>query len=792
MAGPHANDFVRHNTQETDVVHVSSESFPRCENQVTDGYLEALATQPNVHPEAKPHDHDIGEILHLIDFTDANISPTQHDSPSIAALNGPSPETVKLNQNVETTETNKRNQRLSARQSLSLTGCITIFGGSVLLLPFLAFLLFLWGSAGPAPGGAQATTLWRAIMLNGWALQSVTILSLALRAITAAQAAVCTSLLAALLAERRYSPISTIAKLSVLRGMNGNPLDLLRATSPFKAQSIAKWSGQEFTLAAILALTSLAIQFSSTILISDFDATVLIQFPTQTRQNVALSESTLNLSSIGSYAEFEWRHGWPIFGGRGATNLAKPDIRGLSDTGLQHRAFLPYDKGNRTILRSFKGPTAVMTTRVSCIPPTLDATFNPVYPDSTYPYGSINGTILFNTTFEDVNLFANTCSYDRLQNRTACLPPMFSCTVGNALWLTGWIPSLCHLVIPEIESTIPDNPKTEFHNIEDLLDSRAGRWDRDVDPWDEAAYWPFLVIATNAGIDLLKNMNATGTRMLPLQPYQRYGEWSSFTLNGSFLINITLCSVGFNMSLAHVELSSIDDPREPSVELNKAEQSLDGERAQIFLGASEIQDPGERGILTLDKMQYLNSTSSAAELDPFQPEMGTGSFSSFLFYNSLVLWERLGLLVRTWNSGLSVITCSPCWAWGYSLSRDVAVVFTRIINTSGRAALAIDMTLYAVMSTWYYDLLPGFDVPGVVEASFSKSCSVPSRWQGIIAVISVVAIHLICVLVTTIRYLQLIRYSRQGNIWHAVSQLVSTSTHKILDMSNNTGDKDVT
>ncbi|KAJ2998190.1 hypothetical protein NUW58_g397 [Xylaria curta] len=795
MAGSVANDFLSHETEGINVVRVPSESSPGFENRIADGG-QALATQSNVHLETKPHDRNTDEILHPINSIDDNSS-DPHNPPLIAASNRTSSETANLNAttgNTETTEINK-NQRLSARQSLSLTGYITIIGGTFLLLPFLAFLLFLWGGTGPSPGGAKATTLWRAIMLNGWALQSVTLLSLALRVLAGAQAAVCTSLLAGLLAERQYLPISNIAKLSVLRGMSASPLDLLWIMSPRNMRSASKWLGLEFTLAAILALTSLAVQFSSTILISDFGSAVLIQFPTRTQKNLALSESTLNVTFAGIYQEFGNHHGWPAFGGRGTTDLAKPNIHGLSDTGLQQRAFLPYDQGNRTTLRSFKGPTAVIATRVSCIPPIMDATFNPVYPDSTYPYGSINGTIEFNATFKGANISANSCSYDELHNNTACLPPTFSCTVGNSMisgsrWLTEWMPTLCHLVVPEVENTIPADPNTEFYSIQDVLTARAGIWNRDVDPWDEAAYWPFLVIATNATIQFLKRMNATGTRMLPLQPYQRYGEWSSFTLDETSMINITLCSVGFNMSLAHVELSSVDDPREPSVELNTVDQSLDGEGVQILLGASDIQDPRERGILTLDTIQYLNSTSTA-ELNPFQPGMGTGSFDSFLLHNSLILWQRVGATVRTWNDEMSVIICNPCWGWGHWLSRDTAAVFTRIINTVGRPALAIDMALYAIMSTWYYDVLPGFNVPGVVEVAFSKSCSVPRHWGGIIAVISVLAVHVTCVLVITIRYLRLIRYSRQGNIWHAISQLVSTPTRKILDMSNNAADKEI-
>ncbi|KAI1813873.1 hypothetical protein GGS20DRAFT_449969 [Poronia punctata] len=694
----------------------------------------------------------------------------------------------------------KPNQRLAIRQSLGIAGVATIAGGSILLLPFIGFLLFLWGGRGRAPGGAQATTFWRTIMLNGWAIQSVTLSSHVLRAITASQAAVCVSLLAALLVERRRSPVSKIAKLSLLRGMSGSPLELLKTAFPLELRNIRKESVPELVLTFILTLVSLAVQFSSTILLSDFGSAILIQFPTRTSHNVALSESTLNTTFFGSYRALDQRYGWPTFGGQGAV-VSWPNTN-ISDTGVHKRAFLPYEKDNRMKLRSFNGPTAVMSTRISCIPPKLDATFSPIYPDDTYAYGSINGTISFDDTFRDAGISANQCTYAELHNKTVCLPREFACTVGVGAGvfaapapLTTWAPSLCHLAIPVLEKPTgprPGTKGTKFKNIQDVLVATAGRWSKDSDPWHDPAYWAFLVMATDSNLDLFQYMNETGRPMLPLRPSGLHGEWSSFVLEEGSMINVTLCSAGFNMSLAYVELSTVDEPREPSVGLNALTKSLDAQDVQDMVGASNIQDPGTRGILTLDTIQYLNSSSSSSTgPESFQPNLGTGSFGSFLFYNSLALWSSLGSSVRLWSDGLSAVACTSCWAWGSFLPRDVAVLFTRIINTSGNAALAIDAVFYAITVNWYYDLLPAFDVSGTVEASFSKECSIPKYWQGIVAVISALVIHLICVLVITIRYVKYTRYTRQGNIWHAISQLVSMPTYEILGSSNEKTDRDV-
>lgn len=95
-------------------------------------------------------------------------------------------------------------------ESLGLWACAIIAGGTALTLAILGFLIFLWFGEGPA-GGERATYVWRKIMLSEtWPAQTITICALIVRSVAAAQAAVCTSLVAALLLERRRLPLSKV------------------------------------------------------------------------------------------------------------------------------------------------------------------------------------------------------------------------------------------------------------------------------------------------------------------------------------------------------------------------------------------------------------------------------------------------------------------------------------------------------------------------------------------------------------------------------------------------------
>lgn len=55
-----------------------------------------------------------------------------------------------------------------------------------------------------------------------------------------------------------------------------------------------------------------------------------------------------------------------------------------------------------------------------------------------------------------------------------------------------------------------------------------------------------------------------------------------------------------------------------------------------------------------------------------------------------------------------------------------------------------------------------------------------------------VAVVLLCVLAIVVLYIRNIRYARQGNFWHAVSQLMCDGTQPVLEQSNELNDSSVT
>lgn len=102
---------------------------------------------------------------------------------------------------------------LPIKQSLGLSGSILIIGGTIGLLGVYAFLTFLWFGNGTESEAANATWAWRQIALRGYMEQVISVAALVLTFIVSLQATVCTSMIAALVLEKRSIPQAKVITL---------------------------------------------------------------------------------------------------------------------------------------------------------------------------------------------------------------------------------------------------------------------------------------------------------------------------------------------------------------------------------------------------------------------------------------------------------------------------------------------------------------------------------------------------------------------------------------------------
>jgi hypothetical protein len=245
----------------------------------------------------------------------------------------------------------------------------------VVCLGCLTFLAFLWGAN-------ENNSVWRSIVLAGWTARSITITSLVLRWATAAQAATCTSMLAAILLQRGAIPLPVAASVSIMRFNNTGPWSLL-------GNMKAKWHRGSVSiglLTALLVLTTLSLQFTSTVLLSQVGIAsipVASSIP-QTHYGIETNGHTydampsdapsfLDLTPSRYPAFAEWTPDATTSQTTAQQEAFPPEnSTGILDTGSVLRALLPINNDEeRSRVTKYHGFATVLDTRVVCMRPKL-------------------------------------------------------------------------------------------------------------------------------------------------------------------------------------------------------------------------------------------------------------------------------------------------------------------------------------------------------------------------------------------------------------------------------------
>ncbi|KAI3320535.1 hypothetical protein HD806DRAFT_538372 [Xylariaceae sp. AK1471] len=339
-----------------------------------------------------------------IQFGEATSLETIHDAESERNALGPSVGTFHVKtlvKDLDPEELSRVDQNLPLKVSLGLSGCLIGGGGSVLILAAIAALTFLWFGAGDSLESVDAPWLWRRIALRGWTSQAITLIALLIRTIVAAQAAVCTSMMAAIVLERHCIPRTQVARLSVFRGINDGPRALAQLL--VSSKSLGQFRRYDTLLTILLVLEVTGLQFSSTILLSDVSFTGIVGDAVTTRVQTLISESGEGFpTGVGEYILSP-----PLlaaFGELKPNITTALDVNGVSDTGMVHRAFLPLpDSGKRTAIRLYEGYLTVLSSRTTCMRPKIqDIKYNAhgwmEWEDQFW--GRLNGTLDYGSNLE--------------------------------------------------------------------------------------------------------------------------------------------------------------------------------------------------------------------------------------------------------------------------------------------------------------------------------------------------------------------------------------------------------
>jgi hypothetical protein len=134
--------------------------------------------------------------------------------------------------------------------------------GFIILLSTYGGLTFLWFSS-------DENKTWRKMANQDWIIQATTLSSALIRLATGIQATIASCMLASVAIEKGEVPLRDLANMSFMRS-NASPFSLcwplLHAVFA-RGRMIRKFSLP--VLATLLLLSSLALQFTSTILVTD-------------------------------------------------------------------------------------------------------------------------------------------------------------------------------------------------------------------------------------------------------------------------------------------------------------------------------------------------------------------------------------------------------------------------------------------------------------------------------------------------------------------------------------------
>ncbi|MBE3048959.1 hypothetical protein IMZ48_41965, partial [Candidatus Bathyarchaeota archaeon] len=629
---------------------------------------------------------------------------------------------------------------------------LTLSIGSILLPLVLLALGFLWKESMLATTGTDPRMPWIRILNNQWATSFVTIRTAIMRATIALQASSLTAMLASIILEAVGTPLSQAPFYSIVRALDASPRNLL-SSAVLRPKTLL--SSLVSTLIMIEILLTIASQFLSTILVSDFaDGTF------------ANMNNLTEVNTMGGFilTQTPW---WvvPHTSIQAFAEISEPFTEGpdFHDTGHTYRAFLPFEeKAERTTLRHFQGHVPIMDQRVLCARPSL--TNLTIRASQSIPL-HLSGKITIDTD-----------SYPMLQETRKQPELSFACELpsqwsklgasegesgGTSLCLANmgknWTVLLEDtLVDPAFltpEGSLPMGYVPEASTMFIVLDVL------DIDA---------ILVTYNALVQ------APGTG-LSVEIARNDGLWDILTgEEATEVLRATSCITNLGSQTFRAEMRSSRDPVEPEIPWDIGTTTYNIEAASRLLGASRKPEALEdRGVLKL-------SPKSQWQLLDLETDLHVWYFARSLF----------GSMLSSRNTehdvDYGVVFCnSQTRAHGTHES-----LFQNTLHSTGSPALAFQAALARIHQMSYYE---AFQQPNSTEAStsFSTSALIPSRWTGFIAAAVLTATHLTVVGIVTVLFLRSTSHSLLGNHWQVVSQVISEDTHPILEQADGMRDKDV-
>ncbi|OAL02176.1 hypothetical protein IQ06DRAFT_292895 [Phaeosphaeriaceae sp. SRC1lsM3a] len=641
-------------------------------------------------------------------------------------------------------------------EKLGLYNMAVLLLGTVAVGIALAFLFFIWGAA--THSQRSFPELWSSIVEKKWATRVVTLSSVLIRIATAAQLGVFAAILAALILEQVGVATEDLPLVSMIRCLNSGPHSLaLSVVNSFFTKALFPYS----LLIVLAILNAFALQFTSTILLTDFGDTNVVMETTRKNITFGLNRNVatgINPKGINTYGGLDyWKTGPAIYQRFAEFKENGSQTEDYVDTGKTLRGFPPhYMDSDRYHLRDYSGPMTVVDTRVICVKPTVSNVSVNVDPSQDDPTIKAN----FNWKSSIPNLEANKADQGKGFDINCTLP-----TAGNYDIKKDWQISLCSIGV----------------DVARLLGGIISD-DRDAD---------YPLGKTSANLFL----NATGSRRDWINAFGNDTQmeradtakplWTHFT-RSNVTIDFSLCFINPLPASYEVEVSSPDDGIDSSILWDPATATFNTTWIRHMYGATkEHYTIEDRGQLRLENKANWTTSGVQQVWNITTDEFIWDTLSRYDYAAAHSFDDMAGVGV-----GLTTMFTSGSLP-DYSVHRTHAAVFQDIIQKTGNPAVALQALTTILLQMAYYDFLSEYDVSAPAKWKTSAILNIPNQWKAFGVVLGLLVVHFTLVITAVRLFLARTEMSLLGNAWQAVSQVVSADTAGVLHEGATTTDREV-
>lgn len=652
----------------------------------------------------------------------------------------------------------KASSSLSLRKRAGPLAIIILIGSTVLFVVCVFFLWFLWY-------GTPSNRLWHLIIMRSWAARAVTITSIVLRGALTLQGGVCLSMLAAIALERSSVPLDCVGKVSLMRAdgdkglvavLTGFAWPLLRSGPRF----------EQLVLPAVLLvlMTTFLGQFTSTALLSDFairpvpgyNETVTVAYDFAYRS--ARQRYNCSLQSYVPVWSSTIPPQLPMF-----VEHSEPPIRqdNVTDTGPSLRAFLPLAAQERARISSYSGKAVVLDSRVTCQQPVVEKLGYAA--EGIY---ELNGTVRPSTSTPRLDM----PQVRPFQCEWSWGSWSFCQLSANALWLA--------------DRNFSGGLVSEFREFP-------------LAPGQNKSGAAFLLFFTE---------DVNPYTPLPHTFGPEFVTVTTFPILPDPIFHMTICYASLDVANRWIDAYSGANRTEPAVTWSDDAGAYDttAVTSQLYSDGP----PEERGIMRMQPPENWSAPQSGQPFNDGPGDVKLGDVHSSITIPVMgalhCLTSRLHVTTprHTYGAnsnyylegigGLTAIIAHNGFGfiseYGVFIDPWLSAVFTNLYNTSHSPAVALQGVITSLAGIQYYNWLGQFNKSDTVSmVSFvdlltpggalgQPRVDIPS---GLVAVIALLAFHLLLVAAVAVRFWKSTHISRIGDNWQAIAQVALSEVQNL-------------